>query len=261
MSRVNPAVFVPAAAIGLFVGMLACLEIGYRLGLRARAGDAAAHEGLGTLEAAFFALLGLLLGFAFAGATSRLDARRQLIVQEANAIGTAYLRLDLLPPARQAELRSLFRDYLEARLLAYTPGGDREAADRRLAEAAGLQSRIWTAVVAAAADDPTQNATRMVLPAVNDMIDVTTTRSVAARTGLPSPVLALLLVVALLSALAAGYGMAERRRRSLLHAVLYAAAVACTVYVVLDLDNPRVGFIRLDATDRILQDLHDSIRP
>lgn len=257
----NPTFQVPATAIGLFLGMLVCLEAGYRLGRRAGAAAVSAHEGLSTLEAAFFALLGLLLGFAFSGATARLDARRQLIVQEANAIGTAYLRLDLLPAARQPELRRLFRTYLEARLGAYAPRIGRAESDRRMAEAAGLQPRIWTGVVAAAADDPTQNATRMVVPAVNEMIDVTTTRTVAARTSLPAPVLALLLAVALLSALAAGYGMAERRRRSLLHAVLYAAAVASTVYVVLDLDNPRTGFIRLDATDKILQELHDSIRP
>jgi hypothetical protein len=68
-----------------------------------------------------------------------------------------------------------------------------------------------------------------------------------------------LFVIALLSALTAGYAMAKRKRRSVLHDVLYAAAVATTVYVVLDLDNPRIGLIRLDATDKILRDLHDSI--
>jgi len=104
-----------ALSVGLLVGMLACLELGYRSGWRAAQGDGAAQEGLGAIEAAVFALLGLLLGFAFAGATARLDARRMLIVKEANAIGTAYLRLDLLPPADQPELRRLFRDYLDVR--------------------------------------------------------------------------------------------------------------------------------------------------
>jgi hypothetical protein len=109
----SPLVLVPAAiSVGLFLGMLACLEIGYRIGRRAAPTDPNAYEGLSAIEAAIFALLGLLLGFAFAGAVSRLDARRQLIVQEANAIGTAYLRLDLLPPSDQPDLRRLFRDYL-----------------------------------------------------------------------------------------------------------------------------------------------------
>lgn len=92
------------------------------------------------------------------------------------------------------------------------------------------------------------------------MIDVSTARAVARQTRLPTLILVLLIVIALASALVAGYAKAKRGRRSPLHAVLYAAAVAVTIYVVLDLDNPRIGLIRLDATEQILQDLHDSIR-
>ena len=256
----NPSVLVPAMSVGLFLGMLACLELGYRIGCRAEARDGSAHEGLGAIEAAIFALLGLLLGFAFAGAVSRLDARRQLIVQEANAIGTAYLRLDVLPPSDQPELRRLFREYLEARFRAYEGVADLKTVDPFIAQAAQLQQQIWARAIAAGHLDQTQNTTRVALPAINEMIDVTTARTVAARTRLPGLVLVLLLVVALLSAVTAGYAMAKRKRRSVLHVVLYAAAVATTVYVVLDLDNPRVGLIRLDATERILHDLHDSIR-
>ena len=83
----NPARVAFVVATGLFVGIVVCLEIGYRLGRRSSAKNPElAHEGIGVIEAAVFALLGLLLGFSFAGGTSRLDAKRQLIVQEANAI-------------------------------------------------------------------------------------------------------------------------------------------------------------------------------
>jgi hypothetical protein len=255
----NMSILVPAIAVGLFLGMLACLEIGYRIGRRADA-DGTGGEGLGAMEAAIFGLFGLLLGFAFAGATSRLDARRQLIVQEANAIGTAYLRLDVLPLSDQPELRRLFRDYLEARFRAYDAGSDLTTVERFIAQAVQLQQEIWTRAVAAGRVDQTQNTTRVVLPAINEMIDVTTARRVAARTRLPWLVLVLLLVIALLTAVTAGYAMAKRKRRSALHDILYAAAVATTVYVVLDLDNPRIGLIRLDATDKILHELHDSIQ-
>ena len=90
-------------------------------------------DGLRAVEAALFALMGLMLGFAFAGAVSRLDARRELIVREANAIGTAYLRVDLLPAAAQPELRQLFRRYLEARMRVYI---------RARGSAAGAASRV-----------------------------------------------------------------------------------------------------------------------
>lgn len=212
------------------------------------------------MEAAVFALLGLLLAFAFSGAMSRLDARRELIVHEASAIGTAYLRLDVLPASDQPPMRRLFREYLDARLQVYENTSDVAVTDRHIAQATQLQQKIWAGIIAASRLDQSQNTTRSVLPAINEMIDVTTARTVALRTRLPSLIFGLLMVLALLSALLAGYAMAERKRRSLLHAVLFAASVSVTVYTVLDLDNPRAGLIRLDATERVLEQLRESIR-
>ena len=96
--------------------MVACLELGYRIGAYASQKIVTSHEGTSTIQAAVFALLGLLLGFTFANGISHLDQRRQLIVQESNAIGTAYLLLDLLPANQQQEMRHLFRQYLDSRL-------------------------------------------------------------------------------------------------------------------------------------------------
>jgi hypothetical protein len=110
------------------------------LGRRSSQKNAAqAHEGIGVIEAAVFALLGLLLGFSFSGGTSRLETKRQLVVQEANAIGTAYLRLDELPVNEQPEMRRLFREYLDARLSVYEKLLDLKAVEQELAHAAGLQ--------------------------------------------------------------------------------------------------------------------------
>jgi hypothetical protein len=250
---------VVAIAIGLFAGMLACLEVGHRVGRAAALRDQHFHDGVGPIEAAIFAILGLLLGFAFAGAMSRLDTRRELIVHEANAIGTAYLRLDLVPAADQPSLRALFRDYLDARLRAYE-AGDMGAADAATQRGTELQQRLWAAVVASARGDASQNVARVVVPAINEMIDVTTARTVARAARLPTPILVLLLSVALLSALIAGYGMAVRPSRRWLHWLLYAGVASITVYVVADLDNPRIGLITLDATEAVLRDLRQSIR-
>ena len=247
-------------SVCLFLGMAGCLEAGYRAGVRHGRVVPTAHEGVGALEAAIFALLGLLLGFAFAGATSRLDARRQLIVAEANAIGTAYLRLDLLTPADQPDIRRLFRSYLDARLHAYQDVTDADATDRAIVKAQMIQEQIWDRAIAASRLDQTQNLARVLLPALNEMIDVATARRVALRTSLPPLIFALLITVALLSALLGGYAMAKRQSRSVVHMAIFAAAVSITIYVVVDLDNPRMGLIRLNTTERILQDLHDSIR-
>jgi hypothetical protein len=183
-----------------------------------------------------------------------------MIVEEANAIGTAYLRLDLLPAGDQPEIRHLFHEYLDARLGAYEKLPDLEAAEREVDRSARLQQEIWSRAVAASRDDPTRNAARLLLPALNEMIDITTSRTVALHTYLPPLIFALLIVVALLSGLLAGYSMAKRQRRAWLHLLLYAAAISLTIYVVLDLDQPRLGLIRLNAADKALYQLRDSIR-
>jgi hypothetical protein len=106
-------------AVGLFAGMLLMLEAGRRMGLRriAKGADVAAGA---ALNASVFGLLGLLVAFTFSGAASRFETRRQLIVDETNAIGTAYLRLDLMPASSQPALREKFKQYVDLRLAAYT---------------------------------------------------------------------------------------------------------------------------------------------
>jgi hypothetical protein len=128
---------------GLFSGMLVLLEMGRRLGLRRLALDSeAGREGFGVVGGAIFALMGLLIAFTFSGAASRFDTRRQLVVEEANAIGTAYLRLDLLPASAREALRKSFRDYLEARLEVYRKLPDITAAKQALTHATRLQGQI-----------------------------------------------------------------------------------------------------------------------
>ena len=136
--------------LGLLAGMLLLLEIGRRIALQRIARDPeGARVGLGAVEGAVFGLIGLLLAFTFSGASSRFDTRRQLILEEANAIGTAYLRLDLLPVGAQPPIRQAFRKYLDARLAVYQKLPDLQAAKAELERAATLQSEIWTYGVSA----------------------------------------------------------------------------------------------------------------
>ena len=98
-------------AVGLFLGMLILLDVGRRIGAQRLAEDReGAEAGVGAVDGAVFALLGLLIAFTFSGAATRFDTRRQLIVEETNDIGTAYLRLDLLAPEAQPGLREKFRE-------------------------------------------------------------------------------------------------------------------------------------------------------
>ena len=255
----NPATSAAIVSVGLFLGMLVFLEGGYRLGNRAET-DPTSHEGIGALETAVYALLGLLLGFTFSGATSRFDAQRALSVKEANAIGTAYLRIDELPHDSQPEMRGLFREYLNARLETQASLPDIEAAERGMAHSSILQQQIWSGAVAGSRNDPTQNAARLLLPAINDMMDVSTERAVGFRAHLPPLIFYLLIFVALMSSLLAGYGMSKRNTRSLLHMVLFAACISVTIFAVADMEHPRSGWIRVDDADRSLVQLKDLIR-
>jgi hypothetical protein len=248
-----------AVAFGLFVGMLLCLDIGFRLGRRAQR-EASSHEGIGALEAAVYALLGLLLGFTFSGATTRFEAQRQLSVQEANAIGTAYLRIDELPPHSQPEIRQLFRDYLNAQLQVQAKLPDLRAAEPAMAQSERLERQIWSCAQVASHADPTQTSGRLLLPAINAMMDVTTERSVTFQAHLPTLIYGLLIFIALMSALLAGYGMAKRKKRSLLHMILYAGCISATIYAVTDLEQPRSGLIRVDSADRAIEQMQDLMR-
>jgi len=244
----------------LFVGMVVIGEVGRRVALRRASRDPeGAWEGVGVVDGAVFALLGLIIAFAFSGAILRFDVRRNLVVDEANAIGTAYLRLQLLPESSRPELRDKFRQYLDSRLTTYRLLPDVEAARTEFAKSQKLQNEIWTEALAAAHD--MQPATMLLVPALNEMFDITMTRTMnALYMHPPGIVLAMLFGLALVGSLLAGYGMARARGPHWLHLVLFAAATSFVIYVILDTEYPRLGLIRVDAVDQALVDLRDSMK-
>ena len=199
-----------------------------------------------------------MIAFTFSGAAARFDNRRQLIVEEANAISTAYLRLDMLPEKDQPSLRDKFRQYVDARLLAYKKLPDIKAARAELAVSTKLQGDIWRDAVAACRAFPP--ATMLLLPALNAVFDIATTRTMAAQMHPPKVVFGMLAGLALASSLLAGYGMAGSRTRSWIHMVAFTAMMALAVYVILDMEFPRFGLIRVDAFDQALIDVRASMQ-
>jgi hypothetical protein len=256
----NIELIAPAAAAGLLIGMLALSEIGRRIGTTSLARDPEGLKGTGSAAAAVFGLLGLLIAFTFSGAASRFEARRHLITEEANAIGTAYLRLDLLPRDAQPELRTLFRRYVELRADTYRQSTLAQR-NKQLAEASALQGRIWSHAVAASQQPgvPVQVMT-LLLPALNEMIDVTTTRATASENHPPLIIFVLLAALSLIGALLVGYDLAPNRARSWLHPTLFAFMMSLAVYVIIDLEYPRQGFIRVDQADQVLLELRRTMQ-
>ena len=242
--------FHPASALLLFPAMILLLELGRRL---RRSGSTA--TGSSAIEGAIFGLFGLLLAFTFSGAVSRYDNHRLLLTEEVNDIGTAYLRLDLLPPQMQPELRQLFRDYTNSRLGLFDAVGDEITP-----ETLRLQGTIWQrATTAASSPGASLDAVKLLLPAINDMIDITSTRQNAFNMHPPPVVYWLLFAFSGGAALMAGYSM-KPGGRDWVYSVALALAVTLTVYTILDVEYPRRGLIRLDDHDRMLISLRESMK-
>lgn len=205
------------SVIGLFVGMIVLGRLGSHVPfIRAGRTPEGAWEGTGIVDSAVFGLLALLVAFSFSGAMSRLDIRRNLVVEEANAIGTAYQRLDLLPKESQVALRTTFKRYLDSRLETYRRLPDVEAALSEFRNSKRLQDEIWNQALLAARD--IQPATMLLVPALNQMFDITTARTInAIYMHPPGIVFAMLYGVALLGAALVGYEMAKGKGPIWLH--------------------------------------------
>jgi hypothetical protein len=259
---VNFALIAVSSTACLFLGMLVSSEIGRRIGIAKLARDPEGlAKGTTAAETAVFGLLGLLIAFTFSGAASRFEGRRHLIATETNAIGTAYLRIDLLPGDAQPEIRELFRKYVDARLVTYRNVADDAATKARLAQGEAMQGDIWTKSLAACLrpDAPAQ-AAMLLLPALNDMIDITATREMANGNHPPAIVFLLLAALGLVGALLVGYDTSPNKERGWFHTVIFAAILSVTVYVIVDLEFPRLGLIRVDAVDHAFVELRESMR-
>jgi hypothetical protein len=258
----EPPISAPLFSLLLLLAMLLMLEVGHRLGVRSRANESEGEsESLSTVEAALFAVFGLLMAFTFSGAASRFNEKKMLIVEEANAIGTAYLRVDLVSKEAQPVLRDLFRQYVDSRLETYRRLPDLKAAELEMARSAQLQAEIWSQSVAAASLPGSQpEAGMLLLPALNAMIDITATRTMALEIHPPGIVYALLFGLGLICAVLAGYRMAIGRRRSWLHILGFAVITVVIVYVTLDVEYPRSGLFRIHSSDQFLVQVRESMR-
>jgi hypothetical protein len=252
----NPAIIGGGVAVAILFGIVLCLMLGRRIAQRAIARyGAGAAPSITSIEGAVFALLGLLIAFTFSGALQRFDLRRAQAVDEVNAVGTAYLRIDLLPASAQPALRESFRSYVDSRIATYRSLPNIEMAKRELARSLQLQNEIWSQAVAAVRTPESRPQTEMLLmPAINQMFDLATVRVTATRIHPPLIVYVMLIALALAAAVLAGYQTAGEKGYDWMHKIGFAAIVAFTVYVILDIEYPRLGFVRLDAIDQLLVD-------
>jgi hypothetical protein len=228
-------------AMVVFVGVS---YVAYTRGAQARE-DEQTHSQWNAIQGALLGLLGLLLGFSASMAEARLSARRELILTEANAIGTAYLRADLLEDRASAErYRRALRDYVDERLAFYDAGSDSAAEDRASQRATEIQAEVWALVVANASSSRAPDIAALVVESANAVIDAEGARHASLRAHLPASLLWLVVVVAIAAIGASSYAWGHTGKRSLVAVWVLPILIGLAFSVILDLDSPRVGLVR-----------------
>jgi hypothetical protein len=240
-NRPNPLLYF----VVVFPLTLLMLYLGYRFAARRSTGeDAGWAFGLG--QAAIFGLIALILGFSFSFAAGRYEARRALVVTEAEAIRTAFLRAGFLPAASAAEFRSTLVDYTRARLQTYDEVGDMRAEQRLLLHGDGLQGHLWAIASSAAHRDPRNPFYVDLSRSVIDVIDVSEQQEAALSNHVPRAVIGLILLSTLAGALLFGLTFGRAKSPHAILAVTFCFLFASTVFTIIDLDHPQGGFINVD---------------
>jgi hypothetical protein len=250
-------------AISLLAAMLLGAELGYRLGRRGhQTHNELTRTQIISIQAATLGLLALLLGFTFSMALSRFEYRKQMVVQESNAIGTAALRSQFLQASRHEEVNKLFRRYVEIRLesVLHTVQGssDREQLDLEIRT---IHRHLWRVASEAAEAEPQSIPLGMFAHALNEVIDIKSKRDIAVANHVPESVLVFLFAFAGLAAVVLGYGNGLTGRRIMSLTAAYCVVVGLAIMLIIDLDHPQQGLARTSQQSMIeLQEIMDARR-
>ena len=212
-------------------------------------------EGKLTETSGLLALLFFLLAFTFGMSGDRYDSRRKIVVEEANDIGTAILRSDLYPDSTRTLFRKDFKEYVEARISYYQVGPDVKGILKADSLSQVISSKLWKRACNLSKDPANLAATQQMIPALNTMIDVTTSRLAGEKAKVPQSILIMLFFLALISAFYSGYSEGRKGKIDWLVQIGFCLLVSLVVLFTLDLDRPRRGFVNLDVPNQTIIDL------
>ena len=255
----------PAWVLGLYLLLILLLfmEVGFRLGLRH---GPVAEETEKTLRgdvtlSAMLALLGLMLAFTYAFSLSRADLRKQAVVNEANAIGTAFLRADLVAEPGRSELRQHLLEYARTRVIRAEGVEDLQHLRELIGRSLEAQSKLWPATKLAIQGDVSTPLEALLVQAMNAVLDAHTTRSAAGFDHLPAVVLFSLILIAGLSMAGAGHNAGLRGRMIRWRMISFALIMVTLIVVIVDFDQPLRGFIQVNNQSLIsvVQDMEAAI--
>ena len=225
-------------------GLGCCAAVGFRLGRRAREEEGPTRASQADMMVGgVLALLGLLLAFTFSIVQGRFDKRKELSIEAANAIGTAYLRAAMLPPPHDQRVQGWLREYTDLRLGHKPPDEFRRA----LARSDQLQALLWQDTVAMARANPTSQITGRFIESLNNMIDLQTTRlTVTLFQRLPGAIMVILLAVAALALGMVGYRSGLVHTRTPFLTSIVVVTIAAVLALIIDLDRPTARLFRVN---------------
>lgn len=240
-------------ALLLFTLMLLSSFVGNRIGNYIR--KKKNTEDKSTETSALIALLFFLLAFTFGMSGDRYDSRRKIVVEEANNIGTAILRSDMYPDSIRTLFRKDFKEYVETRISYYQVGADAKKILKADSLSQSISSKLWKRATSLSKNPENLAATQQMIPALNDMIDVTTLRLAGEKAKVPQSILVMLFFLATIIAFYGGYSEGRNGKMDWVVQIGFCVLVSLVVLFTLDLDRPRRGFVNLDGPNETIIDL------
>jgi hypothetical protein len=253
----SPAVAALVIYAAIAGGMLAFLEWGRRTGRRhLDLTQQAARVGVGAAEASLFALFGLLLAFTFSGAADRFQSRRAIALDEVKAVAATWKRLDHLPEPGRSKLRDLVRRHAAENAKAYSETRNLRKFKVDMDRIARLEDELWAETLSALAGSP--GVTMPVTGTLMTMFEKRMARAEAVERHPPLLIYGMLITLGWICAFLTGFGMSEAKARSWTHIAAYAGIISLTLYIIIDLEFPKMGMIRAD--DKALEALLQTLR-
>lgn len=247
-------------AIGLLLSMLLSIEVGYRLGVPAQDQVSESYKShVNSISGSLLGILALLLGFTFSLSLQRYESRSEAVVQEANAIGTTYLRSAFLPEAVRNEVKQLLREYVNLRVTTGQVDLTQHELLRSLANNTGrIHTKLWDYARQAVELDPNPVRTGLFIQTLNDLIDNYGQRDAELARHVPELVLTLLYVTFVMTGAVVGYATGLSGHRASMVTHILAVLIVILVFIILDLDRPQRGLIQV--SQKSMLDLQASIK-
>lgn len=253
----------PLWLVGLVLFVLLCLALESGFQLSARRSNAKEKTGSDFLVSATLGLLALLLGFTFSLALQRHEERRSLVIAEANALGTSWLRIQAIDPSDRDSVAAPFRQYAQTRLNWSLASDEGTTSERYSIEAAEQQGRIWRAAIAALVNGEQVVDAKTLLDPINQSFDLAAEREARRQAHLPGAMFAMLLIFMLFATTLVGWRLGEVGHRMLLPSGLTVLLLTLAVVMTTDLDMSRSGMITVsqDPMQQLVKSMASSPKP